>query len=179
MKKLKDISLIVWDVEGTLFVADALKTKKANDVVRANCLSLLRSEPILELQVGVKEILQYAHSSQISQGIVSDFAYQFAINYLSASEAREFIDPDLIFLAHKFAWEGMILDKKNYEEVLAEYKKPQPKMLNLALEKTQEKITRRISSNQCLFIGDQEIDEKTATLANWRFLYIGEILNGL
>lgn len=171
----KKIKLVTWDIEGTLFPAQALKTKEADAVVRGNCLQLMREEPKLSLTEGVKEVMEAVQDNGAYQGVASKYAYQFANNYLTASAARDYIDPRLIVLANKYAWEGHVLDSKNWDEVLDPYLKPAPKMLNIARGKLEKILGEEVRPEECVHIGDQKHDEEAAKMAGWNFYDIKDI----
>jgi len=175
IKMAKKIKLVTWDIEGTLIPAEALKTEEADKIVRGNCLQLLREQPRLPLVDGVEKVMKRLHDKGAYQGVTSGYAYQFANNYLSASAARDYIDPRLIVLANKYAWEGHVLDGKNWDEVLAPYLKPNPTMLNIAKGKLEEIVGEKVEPNQCVHIGDQKHDEEAAKNAGWAFYNIKNI----
>jgi len=169
------IKLITWDIEGTLIGSKDLKTTTADKVVRSNCLELMREEPVLPLMPRVEELMIVARALSIYQGIASAYAYQFANNYLTASRAREYIDPRLIILANKFAWEGHVLEGKDWDDVLKPYLKPAPTMLNLARNTLEKILAKEIKPGDCIHIGDQKHDEQAARNAGWNFYYIQKI----
>ena len=169
------IKLATWDIEGTLILAEALKTKEADMVVRGNCLQLIREPPKLNLIEGVEPVMRYLQAQNVHQGIASSYAYQFANNYLAACSARDYIDPRIVILANKFAWEGHVLDGKDWDETLRIYAKPSPKMLDIARGKLEEILGQSISETECMHIGDQKHDEEAAKNAGWNFLHIEDI----
>ncbi|MFA5992913.1 MAG: HAD family hydrolase [Candidatus Pacearchaeota archaeon] len=158
--------LISWDIDGTLILRPDMR------LVRENCLDLLAQAPKQPLIKGIEESMQTIRAAGALQGVVSDYAYQFAINLLTSSKARDYIDPRLIFLANKYAWEGMVLDDKSYDEVLAEYAKPSPRMLQLSQARVSEILKQPINPQDCVYIGNESKDEQMANAAGWKFLHI-------
>ena len=158
--------LISWDIDGTM----VLRTDP--QIYRRNCLELLAEAPKTPLIEGIEEAMKTAKESGIVQGVVSDYAYQFAMNILTSTKARDYIDSRLIFLANKYAWEGMVLDDKNYDAVLGEYAKPSPKMLELSQIRASEILQQSINPQDCMYIGNESKDEQIADAAGWNFLHI-------
>jgi phosphoglycolate phosphatase-like HAD superfamily hydrolase len=169
------IKLVTWDIEGTIIPAEALKTPEADRVVRSNCLQLMKEKPTLPLHDGVEEVMKAIKNSGAYQGIASGYAYQFGNNYLAASPARDYIDSRLIILANKFAWEGAVLDKKDWDKVLKPYLKPAPTMLNLAKGELEEILRESVKPEECVHIGDQDHDELAAKAAGWKFYDIKNV----
>jgi len=172
---LENLELIMYDIEGTLILEEELKSPTGIAVVRGNCLQHLTQKPTIRINEGLKKLLVEAKEAEILQGILSGYAYQFGINYLSACEAREFIDPRLIFLAHKYAWEGMVLEGQDYGEVLKQYDKPAQKMYELARKTATEIKGKEITPMSCLYIGDSSTDKEGADNAGWNYLDITEL----
>src|SRR3989339_877157 len=57
-----------------------------------------------------EEVIDYFYAHQVPIGIWSSFAYQYAINFIASSKLRDKIDPSLIGLSHKKAWEEIFGD---------------------------------------------------------------------
>ena len=100
------VELITWDMEDTLMEKKELYSPEGIAIVRSNCLQLIKEDPKINLIPGVEDVMKKAQNIGAYQGIASSFAYQYAMSYLTASRARDYIDPRLIVLAHQFAWEG-------------------------------------------------------------------------
>jgi len=169
------IKVIGWDVEDTLIPKSERESNDGEMVVRANALELLAKPPCVNLNQGVLPVLQASKQGGIPNGVISSFAYQFGINLICASEAREYIDPRLMFFGHKFAWEGMVLDERDYDTVLGEYVKPSTKMFDMFLVRVMGLRGDRIEPSDCLYIGDNEMDEATAKGAGWRYCPIEKV----
>lgn len=170
-----NLTLVTWDIEGTLFSKEELKNQTAREVIRDNCLQLIREPPRLSLIEGVEEAMRAIKRKGGYQGIASAYAYQFGNNFLAASQAREYIDPRLIVLANKFAWEGHMLEGEDWDEVLAIYLKPKPTMLEIAKKRLEGILQREISAEECVHVGDQKQDEEAARNAGWGFYDIQNI----
>jgi FMN phosphatase YigB (HAD superfamily) len=168
--------IVSWDIEGTLVPLDITKDKTVNEtIIRGNCLELITQKPTLPLNPEVEEVMKKLRETGALQGIASDFAYQFGINLIASTNAREYIDPRLIFLANKYAWEAMVLDNQSYDKFLAQYAKPSPEMLHRTLARSREIQAYEISPQDCVYIGDAEKDHETASNAGWEFVHIDNL----
>src|SRR3989338_3371864 len=125
----KSLKLITWDIHDTLIEGITLDGDIGREIARQNCLDLLQREPVLPLMPYVERVLQRFRQEGIRHGIASSYAYQFAMNFLTASSAREYIDPKLISLVHKKAWERMVLDNGSYNKELERLAKPNPDLI--------------------------------------------------
>ena len=169
------VKLIAWDIEDTLIPKLEIESNKGRRVVRSNALELIASPPVINLTEGVLPVLQVSKSASIPNGVISSFAYQFGINLLLGSEARDYIDPKLIELGHKHAWEGMILEGRDYDRVLAEFVKPSARMYERLLDSVNLPLQGSIQPAECLYIGDNDIDRETSITAGWDYMDITEI----
>src|SRR3989344_2625519 len=107
MAQINKLDLIAWDIEGTLVPKNKIWTTEGKKAMRSFGSILRNEQPVFPLNDGVLEILKKAHTQRIPQGIISGFAYQFFDTIVNGSLARDYIDPQLVELAHKYAWEGM------------------------------------------------------------------------
>ena len=168
--------IVSWDIEGTLVPLNITKDRIVDEtIVRGNCLELMAQEPKLPLNQGVREVMDRLRETGTLQGIASDFAYQFGINLIASTNARDYIDPSLIFLANKYAWEAMVLDGKDYDKTLGQYVKPSPEMLCRTLARSREIRAQDISPGDCVYIGDTDNDRKMAENAGWLFYNIVDL----
>jgi len=171
----KKPKIIAWDIEETLIPQSEINSDKGDRVVRGNALELLTRDPVIKLNGGVISIFETTQKLSIPNGVISGFAYQFGINLISASKARDYIDPKLIELSHKYAWEGMVLDGKDYDKILEEWNKPSIKMYDSLLQKANYNFGEEVDPRDCLYIGDNEKDECASREAKWQYSDINNI----
>jgi len=179
--KSKIIQLVAWDMEDTLIPKAQIESEKGTRIIRANALELLSSDrdryiinERIELNPGVREVLNATSHNYIQNGIISGFAYQPGLNLIIGARLSNYINPRLIELAHKHAWEEMVLAGKDYDQALDEWKKPSIKMFQELIRKFRENYGE-ISPEQCLYFGDNERDQSTACEAGWKYMDIKEV----
>ncbi len=169
------IKLIGWDIQDTLISRSEIESAKGQGVIRGNALELITRSPQINLTEGILPVLMASKNVNVPNGVISSFAYQFGINLIAGSELRDYVDPRLVQLAHKHAWESMVLGGDDYEVALSGFVKPSTKMYELLLGDANRFSQEEIRETNCLYIGDNDRDAEASRKAGWNYLDISEV----
>src|SRR3989339_551253 len=99
---------------------------------------------------------------------------------LASSKLRDKIDPSLIGLSHKKAWEEIFGDgpyqihDKDYDKIARQFSKPSSIIGNELRKKAEIKYNKIILPETVLLVGDNEGDENAAKNAEFDFLCIND-----
>lgn len=190
---MSSIEGVIFDCDGVLF-----ESREANLAYYRRILEKFSYQPVVVEQKELAHLCHTASSADVLAVLVKPQDLQHALDYAATLDYREFIpymqpEPHLAFVLEKLALDYPLAVATNrgasVEAILTHFgfehyfsaiitsrdvkrPKPAPDMLLLASERL------KMAPENCLFIGDSELDQQAAAGAKVRFAGYGGLESG-